>query len=341
MSRGLHAVLRHRGEFVGIVAFAVLALVLTLLVAGTLAGGVGSARTFKAVFSDATGVGKGDDVRIAGVRVGKVVGVELEGRQAVVEFSVEDEQPVYADTVVSVDFLNLLGQRYLALTSGRKGERLAPGTTIPRERTRNGLDLTALFNAFRPLFEMIKPEDVNELATNIVKVLQGEGPTLRHLSAETARLTQRLVDRDKVIGAVIDNVTVVMETMADHKTQFRSLITELGKLTATVARNRDQIGRTIDAVQLLVTRFSSLLRAGLDDIVRDVRSLSAWTASFAKQSPRLARALDDTQVLLLGYIKTLGLGSYLNTYVCESKLQLDQGPVIDLSSNDKRSRRCK
>lgn len=341
MSRLMSTLGRNRWQVAGVAAFVVIALALTSLVAGTLTQGVGDSRTYQAIFRDATGLKKGDDVRISGVRVGEVTSVRLDHRLARVEFSVEDEQPVYVQTVAAVDFLNLLGQRYIALTTEKRGDRLAPGSTIPLSRTRDGLDLTALFNAFRPLFEMIKPEDVNELAANIVQVLQGEGPTIRHLTAETARLTSTLVDRDEVIGRVIQNVSVVMETMADHRTQFRSLIRELGSLTGAIAHNRRQIGDTIDAVSLLVTRFASLVDAGMASINRDISSLAAWATAFARQTPGIAGALKNTQELLTGYIKSLGIGSYLNTYVCESKLQVKGGPVIDLSTSSKNSRRCK
>lgn len=340
MSRLGGAIRRNPFEAVGVAAFAVLALVLTLLVAGTLAGGAGEGRDFRAVFHDATGLSAGDDVRMAGVRVGKVEEVALHGREAMVRFSVAKDQPMYQGTVVSIDFLNLLGQRYLSLEAPHRGARLAAGATIPRSRTRDGLDLSALFNAFKPLFDLIKPADVNELAGNIVQALQGEGPTLRDLGAQTARLTRTLVDRDQVIGAVIDNVSAVMETMDDHRAQFESLVTELDRLTTTIVKNRSQIGATIDAVQLLVTRFSSLLHDGMADVTRDIASLASWAASFGRQAPRIARALEDTQELVKGYIRSLGLGSYLNTYVCASHLQLEDGPPINLSTSSRHSRRC-
>lgn len=341
MSRTLSALGRHRLAVLGCAVFTVVALLLTGLVAGTLAGGVGSARSYTAVFRDASGLAAGDDVRISGVRVGLVEDVRLDGRHARVRFTVEDDQPVYAGTIASIDFLNLLGQRYVGLTPGDRGAELPPGATIPLQRTRQGLDLTAIFNAFRPLFDLIEPEDVNELATNIVQVLQGQGPTLRHLTAETARLTQRLVARDEVIGRVIANVTVVMETMDDHKAQFRSLITELDGLTGAIARNREQIGSTLDRVQELVSTFASLLDAGLHDVNRGVSSLAAWAASFERQAPRIAEALRSTQTLVTGYIRSLGLGSYLNTYVCDSHLQVQGGPRVDLSRTDASSRRCR
>lgn len=344
MSRTLSALARARWQLTGVAVFTVISLGLTLLVAGTLArGGTGEVRMLQARFHDATGLHPGNDIRIAGVRVGKVESLRLDGKVALVRFSVQADQPVYAATVASIDYLNLMGQRYIALTTGpRPGPELEPGATIPLERTRDGLDLTALFNAFKPLFELIRPDDVNRLATNIVQVLQGEGPTLRHLMAQTAQLTAHLGDRDRVIEAVITNLTTVMETVHGHRGEIASMVRQLDGLTASIAGNRTEIGATIDGVQGLVTTFAGLLRDGGSSLDRDVASLAAWAHSFARRAPRLAEALRSTQLLLRSYVKTLGLGSYLNTYVCQSSLQLgDGGQTVELRPSRQNSERCR
>lgn len=341
MSRTLGALRRRRTETMGIAAFTAVALLVTSLIAGTLIGGSGATETYRAEFRNASGLKAGDDVRISGVRVGKVESVDLEGTHAVVEFAVARDQVVYEQTTATIDFLNLLGQRYVHLEAPSHGGVLAPGATIPMDHTSEGLDLTAVFNAFKPLFEMIKPEDVNQLANEIVQALQGQGPTLRHLMSQTAALTTTLVDRDEVIGSVIDNLTVVMETMQDHRTEFRSMIHELNSLAGVVAQNRDQIGATIDGVQRMTTSFASLLASGGDSIVRDVDSLARWSASFSSVAPKIAAGLKDTQTLLLGYIKTLGMGSFLNTYVCKSSVQVAGAPKVNLSTGNASSWRCK
>ncbi|GGO93926.1 ABC transporter substrate-binding protein [Nocardioides phosphati] len=342
MGRLFSAMRRHPLDTVGIVIFTALALLLTSLVAGTLAGRSGPSKEYEAVFHNASGLAPGDDVRISGVRVGKVKGVQLDGTDARIRFSLADGQKVYQGTTATVEFLNLLGQRYLHLeATSPRGDVLAPGSTIPVDHTRAGLDLTAVFNAFRPLFEMIKPGDVNQLADEIVQALQGQGGTIRHLVQQTAELTGRLVDRDEVIGSIIDNLTVVMGTMDQHRAEFRSLITELNTLTGVVARNRDTIGRTIDSVQGLVTQFAALLAVGNGDVIDSVEALARWSSSFATVAPRVARGLKDVEVLLKGYVKTLGIGSFLNTYVCKSDVKLAGGPPVDLSAaSSQHSWRC-
>ena len=341
MSRMGASLGRSKGPLLGVVLFAVFALLLTAMVAGTLSrGALGSTRSYAALFTDASGLQTGDDVRIAGVRVGKVTGIRLDGKLARVTFALQTDETVHTNTTAAIDYLNLMGQRYIALRmSGTPGPPQAG--TIPLSRTSVGLDLTAMFNAFRPLFALIKPSDVNVLAGDIVQVLQGEGGAIQDLVDQTARMTSTLADRDQVIGAVITNVSAVMRTVSGQRREIASIVTQLNGLTTTVARHRQEIASTIDAAQGLVTSVAGLVDELKAPLSADVGSLAAWATSFGRQTPLLARALSDTQILLETYIRTLGLGSYLNTYVCHSLIQVGSAPAQEMKVSNKLSERCR
>ena len=121
-------------------------------------------------------------------------------------FSVDRSRPLPADVTATIKYRNMVGQRYIALERGEKlsADLLAEDAEIPLDRTSPALDLTDLFNGFKPLFQALSPKDVNELSGEIVQVLQGEGGTVDSLLAHTGSLTTTLADRDQVIGQVID-----------------------------------------------------------------------------------------------------------------------------------------
>ncbi|WP_235736157.1 MlaD family protein [Nocardioides alcanivorans] len=138
----------------------------------------GDQHTLKAEFENVSGLRQGDDVRISGVKVGRVEKVETyeaDGtRRARVTMRVQKDQAISDTTHVTMRYQNLLGQKYLALTPGNKpGTKLKDGETIRIGRTSPGFDLTALLNGFEPLFNVLSPDDMNTLAENIVSVLQG------------------------------------------------------------------------------------------------------------------------------------------------------------------------
>ena len=143
------------GDLVKLVIF----IVVTTMATGVLVVLIGNlsftkTRDYKAVFSDATGVVKGDDIRIAGVKVGSVQDVKIVDREhALVSFNVAEDSVVTKSSTATIRYRNLVGQRYIQLTQG-VGDlaRLPEDGTIPMERTEPALDLTVLFNGFKPLF---------------------------------------------------------------------------------------------------------------------------------------------------------------------------------------------
>ena len=108
------------------------------------------------------------------------------------------DQPLPASVTAAILYRNLIGQRFLSLEQGAgpTGQVLPAGGTIPVERTRPPLNLTVLFNGFKPLFTALDPQQVNQLSFEIVQVLQGQGGTVQSLLASTSSLTNTLADRD-------------------------------------------------------------------------------------------------------------------------------------------------
>ena len=167
-----------RGPLIGLSLFMVVAMGLTWLVYATLRRDViGATTPYSAVFTDVFGLRDGDDVRVAGVRVGRVQKVELQdSKLAKVDFIVQSDQTLFDKTVASVTYENIVGQRYLGLSLGNIGgsHKLPAGATIPVERTDPSFDVGIVVNGFEPLFTLVNPEDLNNLTLGAVKSLQGD-----------------------------------------------------------------------------------------------------------------------------------------------------------------------
>ncbi|WP_131809732.1 MlaD family protein, partial [Mycolicibacterium fortuitum] len=162
--------IRRCGPLLGLTLFLVVATVLTWLVYVTLRRDVsGPATSYSAVFTDVFGLREGDDVRVAGVRVGRVQAIELQGTLAKVSFIVQAGHRLTSGTVASVNYQNIVGQRYLALDRGREepADELPVGAVIGVDRTQPSFDIGTLLNGYEPLFAVLDPEQLNNL-TNAV-----------------------------------------------------------------------------------------------------------------------------------------------------------------------------
>lgn len=221
--------------------------------------------TYQALFTDVTGLLDGDSVRISGVKVGEVTDVRVVDRRlAQVTFTVQKERRLPRSATAAVKYLNMVGQRYVSLDrgSGDLAGTLESGATIPVTRTTPALDLTLLFNGFKPLFEGLSPKDVNELAGSIVQVLQGEGATVDSLIRHVGSLTKTVAAKDQVIGEVIDNLNTVLTTLNDREAGFDDLVTTLQALVTGFNGDREPLGEAVAAMGDLTTVTADLLQDG-------------------------------------------------------------------------------
>jgi phospholipid/cholesterol/gamma-HCH transport system substrate-binding protein len=290
-----------------------------VMIMGNLGGG--DQTTYKALFSSASELVPGSSVRVAGVQVGRVTDVEFHGKSnAMVTFKIDEGVPLTQESRASVRFLNLVGDRYMTLEAGEGGgPRLAPEATIPLSRTTPALNLTALFNGFQPLFQALRPEDVNKLAFNLVKALQGEGGTIQEMLASTASLTNTLADRDELIGDVITNLNALMVTVDDHHEELSDLIKALRSWFGDLADDRKEIGGSLGSIADLSETLADLLTRSRPLIKKDVAELRRVLTIL--NDPENRAHLDQTFDLLpdmLAKQTRIGVyGSWYNYYLCE------------------------
>ncbi|MDQ4054588.1 MAG: MCE family protein [Actinomycetota bacterium] len=300
--------------------------IISIMVTGLLAAimgniGFGAGKEYQAIFSSASMLEKGDDVRVAGVSVGEVKEVEHHERNhALVTFRVKSDVPLTTASRAEIRFLNLVGDRYLALEAGSEedAEPLDEDEPLPIDQTSPALDLTTLFNGFKPLFQALKPEDVNELTLNLVQVLQGEGGTVQGLLQKTASLTTTLADRDQLIGDVVDNLTTTLDTVDSRSQQLTSLVSELKGWMQDLARDRTTIGSSLSSISDLTVVVADLLHEGRPLIKADVAQLRRLAGLLTeKQSRKLVvELLERLPESMTDQTRTGTYGSWYSYYVC-------------------------
>ncbi|GAA1753577.1 MCE family protein [Aeromicrobium alkaliterrae] len=287
---------------------------------------------YKAIFTDVTGVSKGDDVRIAGVSVGKVTSIKVYERdKAVVTFGVDADRPLTQNTHATLKFRNLVGQRYLALSQDPSGSSavLKPGSTIPDAQTTDALDLNVLLNGFKPVFEALSPDDTNQFAFEIIQVLQGESGSVQSLLATTASLTNTLADRDQLIGDVITNLSTTLDIVADRDAQLDQTIVTLQQFVSGLNGDREAILGSIDSISLLANETAKFLDEGAPALAADVTALKDLTSTLTAGDNlgELERNLQITPIKMKKLSNAASAGSQFNFYVCGLNLTLQGTPL--------------
>jgi phospholipid/cholesterol/gamma-HCH transport system substrate-binding protein len=322
--------------------FLLVSILSTVLVINTLAQPLdGPSGEYHAVFSDAQSLVPGSDVLIAGIRVGRVDSVSLQDAHALVTFEVTNDQQLPGDAHALIRYADLAGGRYLALTPGAgKAGVLHPGDTIPLSRTKPALDLTALLNGFKPLFDTVSPQQVNQLASEIVTVLQGQSGTITDLLNRLVAVTANLASRDQIIGAVLANLNAVLDTMTRNQGNFRALLTGLGSLAAAAAGDRQQIAAAIDGTAALAGSLSSLVTQLRPPATADLRQLNRAAGMAVANREAINKVLQGAPALTGSIGRALDYGTWVNVYICNLSISVGDNVAVPVQVTGARSQVC-
>ncbi|WP_246098130.1 MCE family protein [Rhodococcus spelaei] len=303
-----------------LIIFAVVTVVATAMLAFTIANTSGSGGTkFNAVFSDVASLNKGDEVRIAGVRVGQVDKISIvNDREAQVQFSLTDRSWIPASSTATIRYRNLVGQRYIALEQGQgqQGMKMTAGETIPLDHTKPAVNLTTLFNGFRPLFQTLNADDVNKLSFQIIQVFQGEGGSISELVRNTASLTNTIADKDRVIGDVINNLNGILGTVNKHDDELSSLIVNTQQLVTGLANDRGVLGSAVTSLAGLTDTTAGLLEPTRPSIQGSVSALNSLAGTLNAQSDKVNKILQTLPVKLDKLSRIASYGSWFQFYLC-------------------------
>lgn len=284
-----------------------------------------SRASYRAVFTDISGLKGGNFVRVAGVEVGKVTGLTI-GRDGLVtvDFRIDRSLPLTEGTKAIVRYENLVGDRYLALEDGPGAPTLLPqGATIPVSRTAPALDVDALIGGFRPLFRALDPEQVNALSGELLRVFQGQGAAVSSVLAQTSALTSTLAGRDKLIGEVITNLSTVLGTFAARDTELGTGLDRLSRLVEELADRRGDIANGTAYISNAGRSVADLLTAArqpLAETVLQTDRAAGQVMSDADYVDDLVRTLPEAYQILARQ----GLyGDYFGFYLCDAILKLN------------------
>jgi phospholipid/cholesterol/gamma-HCH transport system substrate-binding protein len=301
-------------------------------------------KTYTAIFNNVSGLANGNFVRVAGVEVGKVTRISVNGDDtASVQFSANDNVILTEGSRAAIRYDNLIGGRYLELLEGAGGTKpLAANATIGLDHTSPALDLDALIGGFRPLFRALDPKQVNALSGQLISAFQGQGATIGSFLTQTAALTSTLADRDQLIGQVVVNLNTVLGSLAGQGDQFGKAVDSLSSLVAGLAARKQDLSNGL--------AYASSASASISDMLAQARPPLKETVT---QTDRVATQVlndkdffDDFLNTLPDAYKVLGrqalTGDYFSFYICDLVLKVNgkggQPVYVKLAGQD--SGRC-
>jgi phospholipid/cholesterol/gamma-HCH transport system substrate-binding protein len=310
---------RSVGTFVKFTIFGVVMAVLTAFLFVVFGESrTGATDEYSAIFKDASRLEAGDSVRIAGIRVGTVKGVSLQGdRKVKVEFDADRTTKLTEGTKAAIRYLNLVGDRYLELVDTPGSARILPvGAQIPADRTAPALDLDVLLGGLKPVIQGLNPQDVNALTSSLVQILQGQGPTIESLFSKTSSFSNSLADNNQVIEQLIDELRTTLDTLATDGDEFSGAIDRLEQLVSGLASDRDPIGTAIESLDNGTSSLADLLGRARPPLAGTIDQLNQLAPILDNDKDRLDATIQRLPEIYRKLARVGSYGAFFPYYIC-------------------------
>ncbi|MEV0090799.1 MCE family protein [Streptomyces sp. NPDC050738] len=275
---------------------------------------IGGGTAYTANFTESAGLKDGDEVRIAGVKVGKVTGVGLDGAKVKVTFKVKDAW-VGNSSTVAIAIKTLLGDKYLALDPIGTGKQ-DPGSRIPLNRTTSPYDVT---EAFSGLSDTIGEIDTAQLAKSfetISATFKDSPPDVKTAADGLSALSKTVSERDAELAKLLKGSKQLTQTLSGKNSAFETLLKDGNTLLGEIKSRRDSIHLLLTGTKDLGTQLSGLVADNDKQLQPTLTALSKVTAVLLKNRKSLDKALSlaGPYYRLVG--NTLGNGRWFDSYIC-------------------------
>lgn len=275
---------------------------------------IGGGDTYYAAFKEAGGLKPNDEVRVAGVRVGKVRAVSLEGGHVRVEFNVERGVDFGGTTAADIRVKTLLGAMYLALEPAGSGQ-LEEGAEIPVSRTTSPYDVVEAFSGLASTSERINTDQLSKsletmgaLMKNTPEEFQG---ALRGMSA----LSQNIAARDAELNELLGNMQKVSKVLADRNGDLITLMDDGDKLFRALVARREAVHTLLTSTSQLSQELTALVRQSRDDLKPALDHLDGVLDMLRKNQENLDNSLRLMAPFYRVFANTLGNGPWFDTYI--------------------------
>ena len=299
---------------IGVTGIVVIVLILLAAVYSDDLPIVGGGTTYQAEFSEAAGITTNDEVRVAGVKVGKITDVDLAGDHVLISFKVQDTW-VGDRSRAAIKIKTLLGQKFLALEPDGS-EVLDPGTPIPRDRTAAPYDV---LEAFRGLAETVDQIDTVQLAQSFGVLSQTFSDTpedVRSALSGLSALSKTVSSRDDQLARLLDNAKQISRTLADRDAEVVELLQDGNVLLSEIRERKEAISALLTGTKQLGAELKGLVDDNNQQLGPVLAQLDTFTSMLQRNEDALGKGIEALAPFVRQFGNTIGNGRWIDAYIC-------------------------
>ena len=299
---------------IGVIGIAVIALMMLGAFRADRLPIIGSGDTYRADFAEIGGLKAGNEVRVAGVSVGKVQGIELKGNKVRVTFKIDKGTKFGTETGADIRVRTLLGAEYLAVTPKGPGQ-LPKGSVIPLSRTIAPYDVVQAFSDLSKTTDQINIPELSKALDTLTDVSASTPEEFRGAIKGVSDLSRNLAARDDQINTLLVNLKKVSGVLNSRNTELVKLFKDSDVLFQAISARRDSIHRLLVSTQSISTQLRGLVKDTRSDLKPALNQLDVVTTMLRKNEASLDEALRMYPGFLRVFSNPLGTGPWFDTYL--------------------------
>lgn len=299
---------------IGAIALTVLGL---LLVAGWHADDlplVGGGDTYFAEFSESGGLKVDDPVQVAGVRVGAVTAIELDGNKVRIGFEADTAVPLGDLTRAEIRVRTLLGAMLLAIEPDGSGD-LENGGVIPMSRTTAPFEIVEAVSRLGQQAEAIDTSQLGRSLTALADLTRNTPEEFRAALDGISRLSRTVSSRDDELNSLLANLGRVSRVLDDRDQDVVALMDDAGQLFGALVLRKAAIHRVLEATSTLSKELSALIRQSRADLKPALTHLDSVLDVLLKNEDNLESAVRTLAPFVRNFAAVTGNGPWLDGYV--------------------------
>lgn len=275
---------------------------------------INSSTTYHAHFAEVAGLRTGEEVRIAGVKVGKVTGMSLDGGRVRVDFQVERDVRVGNESKVSIKIKTLLGSHFLALDP-RGAAKQDPDRTIPITRTSTPYEVVPAIADLSKNIDSIDTKQLAESFDTLSKTFENSPEEIKASLRGLRRISQTVSKRDDELNELLVRAKEVTGVLDERKTELVKLMQDGDKLLQAVRNRREVIHQLLVNTYRLAQQLNALIDENEDEIKPLLANLQKVAKVLLDNQDNLDRSLQLMATYARQFSDATGNGRWFDSYI--------------------------
>ncbi|KRF19035.1 ABC transporter substrate-binding protein [Nocardioides sp. Soil797] len=280
--------------------------------------------TYTANFAESGGIRAGNEVRVAGVKVGEVADVSLEGKEVHVEFRIKDVD-LGSETTAAIKVKTMLGQKYLAIDPLGSGEL---DETIPVERTTLPYDVNAAFSDLSTTVDQIDTEQMEKSFEVLSDAFKNTPKSVRSIVTGLTDLSRTVSSRDSELAGLLSSASDVSGTLAERNTEFAKIINDGSDLLGELQKRRTAVHKMLTGTAALGTQLRGLVQDNENALSPALAKLDKVSQILSNNQDNLDAALEKLGPYYRVMASATGNGRWVDSYIC-GLFDASQAPLLE------------